>query len=89
MANIVHGFAAMDHHPGDAVLAACAAQAAKRVNEANPTDLANTLWGFATLKYNPGRDLLRACERASVRRAGEFIPRNTVSVALALHTSFC
>ena len=47
MANIVHGFAAMGHHPGDALLVACTAQAAERVTEADPQGLANTLWGFA------------------------------------------
>ena len=87
VATIVHGFAAMDHHPGDAVLAACAAQAAQRINQANPLDLANTLWGFARLNFHPGYELLRACERASVRTANDFIPRNTVSVAL--HKSPC
>lgn len=49
VANIVHGFAAMHHHPGDAVLAACTAQAAQRMDQANPHDLANTLWGFAKI----------------------------------------
>ena len=78
MANIVHGFAAMDHHPGDAVLAACATQAAQRMGQANPHDLADTLWGFAKLNFHPGNELLRACERASVRRAKDFIPRSTV-----------
>ena len=47
LANIVHGFAAMRHHPGDALLVACAAQAAERFCEANPQGLSNTLWGFA------------------------------------------
>ena len=47
LANIVHGFAAMRHHPGGALLGACAAQAAKRIAEAYPQGLANTLWGFA------------------------------------------
>ena len=89
MATIVHGFATMDHHPGDEVLAACAAQAAQRIKQANPLDLANTLWGFAKLRFHPGHKLLRACERASVRLAGDFIPRNTVSVAVAPHTSPC
>ena len=86
VANIVHGFAAMHHHPGDEVLAACAAQAAQRIKHANPLDLANILWGFARLNFHPGYELLQACERACVRTAADFIPRNTVSVALALRT---
>ena len=37
----------MRHHPGDVLLVACAAQAAQRVAEADPQNLANTLSGFA------------------------------------------
>ena len=51
LANIVHGFAAMRHHPGDALLVACAAQAAERFSEANPQELSNTLWGFAKVSF--------------------------------------
>ena len=74
VANIVHGFAAMGHNPGNALLAACASQAAERVAEAVPQNLANTLWGFATLDFNPGHALLRACEAAAMRRAEGFAP---------------
>lgn len=78
MANTVHGFAAMRHHPGDALLGACSAQAAKRIAEATSQDLGNTLWGFAKLTFNPGRALLRACEAAAVTRAGSFNPQGVV-----------
>ena len=47
VATIVHGFAALRHHPGHALLAACAAQAAERVAEASAQCLENTIWGFA------------------------------------------
>ena len=47
--NIVHGFAAMGHHPGGALLAACAAQAAARMRDANLQSVSCTLWGFATM----------------------------------------
>ena len=78
LANIVHGFASMRHHPGNALLVACAAQAAERIAEAYPQGLANTLWGFAKLQYNPGVALLRACEAAAARRAEEFKPQEVV-----------
>lgn len=66
--NIVHGFAAMGHHPGDALLEACAEQAAARMREANLQSVSNTLWGFATLRHNPGDALLRASEAAIAER---------------------
>ena len=66
--NIVHGFAAMGHHPGDVLLEACAVQAAARMCEANLQSVSNTLWGFATLRHKPGDALLRASEAAIVAR---------------------
>ena len=78
LSNVVHGFAAMSHHPGNALLLACAAQAAKRIAEANEQNLANTAWGFAKLQFNPGNALLRAYEAAAVRRADEFKPQGLV-----------
>lgn len=81
-ANIVHGFAAMGHHPGDALLDACAAQAAARMREANMHSVSSTLWGFATLRHNPGDALLRASEAAIVERcsqsAGDVAPNAVV-----------
>ena len=81
-ASIVHGFAAMGHHPGGALLEACAAQAAARACEANLQSVSNTLWGFATLRHNPGDVLLRASEAAIVRRclqsAGDCAPHAVV-----------
>ena len=58
----------MGHHPGGALLAACAAQAAARMREANFQSVSNTLWGFATLRHKPGDDLLQASEAAIVAR---------------------
>ena len=58
----------MGHHPGDALLAACAGQAAARMREANFQSVSTTLWGFATLRHKPGDDLLRASEAAIVAR---------------------
>ena len=78
LSNVVHGFAAMSHHPGNALLLACAAQAAKRTAGAKPQELANTAWGFAKLQFNPGDALLRASEAAAVRRADEFDPQEVV-----------
>ena len=68
----------MSHHPGNAALLACAAQAAKRIAEANEHILANTAWGFAKLQFHPGNALLRAYEDAAVRRADEFKPQGLV-----------
>ena len=68
----------MSHHPGDALLMACAAQAAKRIAEAKQQTLSNTAWGFAKLQFNPGNALLRASEAAAVRRTGEFSPQGVV-----------
>ena len=85
VANIVHGFAAMGHHPGSALLAACALQAAERVAEAAPQNLANTAWGFAKLQFNPGDALLRAYEAAAQRRAEDFKPQNVVRVESLKH----
>ena len=80
VASIVLGFAALRHHPGHALLAACAAQAAERVTEATAQGLENTLRGFANLQFNPGDALLRAYEAAAVRHAEEFIPQAVVRV---------
>ena len=49
VANIVWALAKLGGHPGDALLGACAAQAAMRVREANAQNIANTLWAFASL----------------------------------------
>ena len=78
LSNIVHGFAALGHHPGNVLLATCASQAAEHVAEALPQNLAITLWGFATLDFNPGHALFRAFEAAAVRRAKGFAPQNVV-----------
>lgn len=50
----------MQHHPGDALLAACAAQAAQRLEETSPQELSRLLWGFAELKRDPGPAALAA-----------------------------
>lgn len=68
----------MGDHPDNALLVACAAQAAERVAEAISQDLANTIWAFAKLQVNPGDALLRACEAAAVRRAVDFNPQEVV-----------
>ena len=60
MVDLVGGFAAMQHHPGDALLAACAAQAAQRIEETSPEELSRLLWGFAELKCEPGPAALAA-----------------------------
>jgi len=49
VANIVWALAKLGGHPSDALLGACAAQAAARVHEANAQNIANTLWAFASL----------------------------------------
>ena len=56
----MHGFAAIRHHPGDALLVACAAQAAERVTEADPQGLVNTVWGFAKVSFLVHLKLLAA-----------------------------
>lgn len=68
----------MSHHSGDALLLACAAQAAKRIAKAKTQDLTMTAWGFAKLQFTRGDALLRAYEAAAVRRADEFNPQNVV-----------
>ena len=43
VANILHGFATMDHHPGEALLEACATQAVCRIWQVNLQEVANIL----------------------------------------------
>ena len=82
VANILHGLATMDHHPGEALLEACTAQAIECIWEATPQSVANTLWSFATLQHNPGAALLRGLEAAAARSAAAFNPQNVVCDAL-------
>ena len=70
----------MGHNPGQELLAACAAQAAKRIQEASPQSLCNTLWGFAKLQYNPGDALLAACSAQALERMQEKKPQELANM---------
>ena len=85
VANILHGFATMGHHPGAALLEACAAQALKRIHECEPQNLSNILWSCAKLQHNPGAALLRSFEAAAVRSAAAFNPQNVVCDMLRMY----
>ncbi len=78
LANIVHGFASMQHHPGHALLGALAAQARKQLPHFITQTAANIMWAFAKLKHSPDAALLRGCEAHAVRAAGAFIPQELV-----------
>ena len=86
VANILHGFATMGHHPGDSLLAACAAQAVERMREATAQNVANTVWSFATLQHNPGDALLAACAAQAHERIWEASPQNLANTVWSFAT---
>ena len=79
VANILHGFATMDHHPGEALLQACAARAVDRIWEATPQAVANTVWSFAKLQHSPGGVLLAACAAQAVNRIRQATPQEVTN----------
>ena len=86
VANILHGFAAMGHHPGKALLGACAAQAVKRTWEATPQNVANILGSYAKLQHNPGDALLAACAAQALERIREATPQNLANTVRSFAT---
>ena len=73
LANICHGLAKMQHHPGQPLLQACAGQAvaclAHRPEDFAPQNHANLLWAFATLGEGRHFMLLLRCHAARVKFA--------------------
>ena len=58
----------MGHHPGEALLEACAAQAIVYIRTATPQEVANTLWSYAKLQHSPGDAFLAACAALALAR---------------------
>ena len=75
----------MGHHPSDTLLAACAAQALRRVEEASLQNLASTLWGFAKLRHHPGDALLQAFQDAAVKNSQQLDHRTVVRADVHTH----
>ena len=72
----------MKHHPGDALLGACVAQAQKQLPHFKEQELANMMWAFAKLDHCPDATLLQSCEAHATRTAEAFVPQGLVRCCL-------